>query len=77
MNTTGKVVTGAVVGLAAGALLGILFAPDKGSATRKKIVDKKDDYADAIKTKYNDLTDAIKEKLGSKNGTEMVAEKTK
>lgn len=35
MNS-GKVVLGALAGLAAGALLGILFAPDKGSETRKK-----------------------------------------
>ena len=36
MNS-GKVVLGVLAGLAAGAALGILFAPDKGTATRKKI----------------------------------------
>ena len=35
--STGKVITGIVAGMAAGAVLGILLAPDKGSETRKKI----------------------------------------
>ena len=33
----GKVFLGVLAGVAAGAVLGILFAPDKGSKTRKKI----------------------------------------
>ena len=35
--STGKVMLGILAGLAAGEALGILFAPDKGSETRKKI----------------------------------------
>lgn len=36
-NNTATLVTVALAGAAAGALLGILFAPDKGSVTRSRI----------------------------------------
>jgi len=35
---SGKVFLGVLAGITAGALLGILFAPAKGSETREKIV---------------------------------------
>jgi len=62
---TGKVVVGLLAGIAAGALLGILFAPDKGSETRKSILSKKDDYADAMKKKFDEFVDSITEKYES------------
>ncbi|MFA6400417.1 MAG: YtxH domain-containing protein [Salinivirgaceae bacterium] len=61
MNT-GKVVLGLVAGVAVGALLGVLFAPDKGSETRKNLMDKKDDYADAMKKKFDEFIDSVTEK---------------
>ena len=61
--SSGKVLLGLFAGVAAGALLGVLFAPDKGSVTRKKIVKKSDDYADELKDKFNEFLDGISEKF--------------
>lgn len=46
--STGKVLLGVLAGVAVGVILGVLFAPDKGSETRKKIVEKGEDYADDL-----------------------------
>ena len=59
---SGKVLLGALAGFAAGAVIGILFAPDKGSNTRKSISSKSDDYADMLKEKFDEMLD----KLGKK-----------
>ncbi|PKB18207.1 YtxH domain-containing protein [Flavobacterium sp. 5] len=61
--STGKVVLGTAAGLAVGGILGILFAPEKGSVTRKQIIDKGNDYADDLKSKYNGIADTLKEKM--------------
>ena len=63
--STGKVLLGVLAGVAAGALLGILFAPEKGSSTRKKILDKVDAYADDLEKKFNDFIESINRKYES------------
>jgi gas vesicle protein len=60
---SGKVLLGVLAGVAIGATLGILFAPDKGSATRKKISQKSDDYIDALKEKFDEFLESITEKF--------------
>jgi gas vesicle protein len=61
--STEKVVLGVLAGAAAGALLGILFAPEKGSDTRKKISRKAEDEVDALKDKMNDFIDVVGQKF--------------
>jgi gas vesicle protein len=56
---SGKVLLGVLAGVAVGATLGILFAPDKGSTTRKKISRKGDDYAEELEEKFNVFIEGI------------------
>jgi len=50
-----SVIFGALAGMTAGALFGILFAPDKGTETRKKIIHKGEDYVDDLKERVNSI----------------------
>lgn len=54
---------GVVAGAATGALLGVLFAPHKGSVTRRKISRTTGNYADGLKEKFGELVDSVTEKL--------------
>jgi len=60
---SGKVVIGSLAGIAAGALIGVLFAPDKGSDTRSKIIKEGEDYLDSVKGKFNSLLDSMSGKF--------------
>ena len=59
----GKVLLGVVAGIATGALLGVLLAPEKGCDTRRKIGQKKDDLTDDLKEKFNSFLDTISQKF--------------
>jgi len=54
-----KIIIGALAGLVAGALIGILFAPDKGSVVRGTISKKREDYLDSIKRTFNSFVDGV------------------
>ena len=60
-----KVVLGFLAGAAVGAIAGILFAPDKGAATRKKIAGKANELLDEIKETAEDATAKMKHKAAS------------
>lgn len=54
MNTSGKILAAVATGIVAGAVLGILFAPDKGTETRRKINERGKKFADDVKGKFNE-----------------------
>ncbi|HBG71587.1 MAG: hypothetical protein A2W93_08095 [Bacteroidetes bacterium GWF2_43_63] len=60
---TGKVILGVVAGIAVGALIGILVAPQKGEKTRGQIADKGNDLVDAIQEKLTAMFEGISKKL--------------
>jgi len=66
--STNKVFLGVLAGVAAGAILGILFAPDKGSETRKKLTKMSGEFADTLKEKFNEYLDNMSDKLEDLKG---------
>ena len=71
-----KIILGVLGGVAVGALLGVLFAPEKVDKTRKKIIDKSNDYADELKDKLDTLLGTINRKYEKiwKEGESLIAE---
>ena len=55
-------ILGVLTGLAVGAVLGVLFAPAKGSETRRKIADKGNEFAELLKTKFDGIVDGMTDK---------------
>lgn len=76
MKADSKVLLGLLAGAAIGAIAGILFAPDKGTETRKKIAKNTSDLGENLKNSFNDFVDTVKDKYrNAKNEAEEVAEK--
>jgi gas vesicle protein len=68
MKNTSKVLIALGAGLAIGGILGVLFAPDKGSETRKKISDSSKKLADKINRKVKLGKEKLEEELSKVNG---------
>ncbi|MGC1241456.1 MAG: YtxH domain-containing protein [Chryseosolibacter sp.] len=66
--TTAKAVLGVLAGMAAGAALGVLFAPEKGKETRRRISRKGEDLVESME----DLAETMEERM-EKKFDELVA----
>ncbi|HEX2936046.1 MAG TPA: YtxH domain-containing protein [Bacteroidales bacterium] len=61
--STGKLVAGVLAGVAVGAAVGVLFAPDKGTNTRRRISKKGEDLIEGVRDKLNQYLDSIKKQI--------------
>ena len=59
----GNMLLGVLAGAAIGAVLGILYAPDKGSATRNKITKKGKRLAGDLQNQYDEFVSTLKDKF--------------
>lgn len=64
-SNKGKLIAALLTGAAIGGALGILFAPGKGSETRKRISSKSNKLTDAVKEKFGAVTKKFKKDASS------------
>lgn len=63
-NSTGNFIVGLLSGAAIGAAIGILFAPDKGEATRERLTKGAEVLKEDLDDRFDDLKDYVNESLG-------------
>jgi gas vesicle protein len=61
MDNTGKVITALLIGAAAGAMAGLLLAPESGTKTRRKLSKTADDLLEDLEDAWEEGAEKIKE----------------
>ena len=76
MSRSSKTLWAFIVGAAAGAVVGILYAPDKGENTRNKLYFQLNKYRDQLKSLINDIVDGkeIPDSMAKSEGKKVVNE---
>ena len=74
MSRSSKTLWAFIVGAAAGAVVGILYAPDKGENTRNKLYFQLKKYRDQLKQLINDIVDGkeIPDSMAKSEGKKVV-----
>jgi len=74
MSRSSKTLWAFIVGAAAGAVIGILYAPDKGENTRNKLYFQLNKYRDQLKQLINDIVDGkeIPDSMAKSEGKKVV-----
>jgi gas vesicle protein len=74
MSRSSKTLWAFIVGAAAGAVVGILYAPDKGENTRNKLYFQLNKYRDQLKQLINDMVDGkeIPDSMAKSEGKKVV-----
>jgi gas vesicle protein len=69
--SSSKVIFGFLLGAVVGGALGILLAPDKGTETRRKILEKSNDIGDSISEFGGTIKDKLNQMVnGAKGGVD-------
>lgn len=68
-SNTGKTIVALLLGTAVGAAAGILFAPDEGRKTRRRLKKTFDEATDNVKQNLENLNDDLRNKADKLKGT--------